>query len=114
MLLVQEKWGISGPPSSSLQCGFRFMKCLGLCLKELSTCLPVGRPRSVVNWKMVQICIFLCVWKEINLRCFKNLKSFMKDILTSFFHTLYLWTIAFLSPLSLSFVDFIVRFSLPS
>jgi hypothetical protein len=38
----------------------------------------------------------------------------MEDILASFFHILYLWTVAFLSSLSLSFGDFFVRFSLPS
>jgi hypothetical protein len=38
----------------------------------------------------------------------------MEDILATFFHTLYLWTMAFLSSLSISFVDFLVRFSIPS
>jgi hypothetical protein len=36
----------------------------------------------------------------------------MDDILFSFFHTLYIWTVAFLSPPSISFVDFLVRFSI--
>jgi hypothetical protein len=45
------------------------------------------------------ICIFGCVWKERNLKCFEDFESSMGDILTSFFHTLYLWTVAFLSPL---------------
>jgi hypothetical protein len=35
------------------------------------------------------ICILWCFWKEI------NLKSSMKDILASFFHKLYLWTVVF-------------------
>jgi hypothetical protein len=73
-----------------------------------------GRPMSVVIWKMVPICILWCVWKEINLRCFEDLESSMEDILASFFHTLYLWMVAFLSPLSISFADFLVRFSIPS
>jgi hypothetical protein len=38
----------------------------------------------------------------------------MEDILASFFHTLYLWTVAFLSPMSISFSDFLVRFSFSS
>jgi hypothetical protein len=38
----------------------------------------------------------------------------MENILASFFCTLYLLTVAFLSPLSLSFVDFLVRFFLSS
>jgi len=31
-----------------------------------------GRPRSTEIWKMVPICIFWCVWKEINDRCFED------------------------------------------
>jgi hypothetical protein len=64
-----------------------------------------GRPRSVAIWKMVPICIFWCVWKERNLRCFEDLESSMEDILASFFHM-----VAFLSPLLISFTDFLVLF----
>jgi hypothetical protein len=38
----------------------------------------------------------------------------MEDILASFFHTLYLWMVAFLSPTSISYSDFLVRFSFSS
>jgi hypothetical protein len=38
----------------------------------------------------------------------------MENFVASFFHTLYRWTEAFLSPVSISFSDFLVRFSLPS
>jgi hypothetical protein len=72
------------------------------------------RPRSGAIWKMVPICIFVCVWNEINLRCFEDVESFINDILATFFHTLYLWTMVFLSILSDNFVDFLVRFSIPS
>jgi len=41
-------------------------------------------------WKMMPICIFWCVWKEINNRCFEDLERSLEDILPSFFHTLYL------------------------
>jgi hypothetical protein len=73
-----------------------------------------GRPMSAAIWKIVSICIFWCVWKEKNLRCFEDLKSSIEDILALFFHTLYLWTVVFLSPLAISFVDFLVCFSIPS
>jgi hypothetical protein len=67
--------------------------CLGLCLEELSTCLPVGenleRLRSVEIRKMVPTCIFWCV-KGINLKYFEDVESFMVDILALFFHTPYL------------------------
>jgi hypothetical protein len=42
------------------------------------------------------------------------LEKTSEDILSSFFHTLYLWTTAYVSPLSSSFNDFLVRFSLSS
>jgi len=64
--------------------------------------------------KMVPICIFWCVWREINLICFEDFESSMEDILASFFHMLYLWTVVFLSPLAISFTDFLVRFSIPN
>jgi len=38
----------------------------------------------------------------------------MEDILALFFHTMYLWTVAFLSLVSISYSDFLVRFSIPS
>jgi hypothetical protein len=51
-------------------------------------------------------------WKERNHSYFKDLESSIEDILALFFHTLYIWTMAFLSPPSLSYVNFLVRFSL--
>jgi hypothetical protein len=96
-------------------CFFLGLVCLGLCLEELSTYLPVGgRPRSAAVWKMVPICILWCVWKERNLRCFEDMENSLEDIVASFLHMLYLWTMAFLSPLSITNFDFLVRFSLPS
>jgi len=44
-----------------------------------------GRPRSATVWKMVPICIFWCVWKEINLGCFEDQENSMEDVLASFF-----------------------------
>jgi hypothetical protein len=73
-----------------------------------------GRPRSTAIWKMVLTCILWCVWKERNNRCFEDLKRSLEDILASFFHTLYLWTMAFVSHLSLSFGDFLVHFLISS
>jgi hypothetical protein len=70
--------------------------------------------RSAVIWKMVPTCILWCVWKERNDRCFEDLERFLEEILASFFHTLYLWTVAFVSPLSFTFDEFLVRFSLSS
>jgi len=59
---------------------------------------------------MVPICILWCVWKERNIRCFEDLENSMEDIVASFFLMLYLWTEAFLSPVSISFSDFLFVF----
>jgi hypothetical protein len=67
--------------------------CLRLCLEELLTCLPVGEileGRGVLQFGRWCQSAFFGVWKEINLRCFQDLESFIEDILVSFFHTLYL------------------------
>jgi hypothetical protein len=69
-----------------------------------------GRPRSAAIWKMVPTCLFWCVWNERNNMCFKDLERSLEDILASFFHTLYFWSVAFVSPLSLSFGDFLFLF----
>jgi hypothetical protein len=62
--------------------------------------------------KMVPICIFWCVWKEMNRRCFENLEGSLEEVLESVLLTLYNWSMAFLYPTSVSYADFIVRFSL--
>jgi len=64
--------------------------CLGLCLEELSTCLLVGgilEDRGVLRFGRWCQSVFSGVWKERNLRCFKDLESSMEDILASFFHS---------------------------
>jgi hypothetical protein len=94
---------------------------LGLSLVMPSSVLDLcacwcssGRTRSAVAWKMVSICIFWSIWRERNNGCFKDLESSMEEILTSLLYSLYLWTAAYLSPLSLSYVDFLSRFSFSS
>jgi hypothetical protein len=73
-----------------------------------------GGQRSAAVWKMVPTCLFWCLWQEKNNRCFEDLERSFEDILSSCFHTLYLWTAAHLSPLSISYDDFFTRFSLSS
>lgn len=45
---------------------------------------------------------------------FEDLERSLEDILSSFFHTWYLWTAAFVSFLMISYDDILVRFSLSS
>jgi hypothetical protein len=73
-----------------------------------------GRPRSAAVWKMVPTCLFWCLWKEINNRNFEDRESSMGDIFSVLFETLYLWTAAYVFPLSISFNDFLFCFALSS
>jgi hypothetical protein len=73
-----------------------------------------GRPRSVVVWKMVPTCLFWTIWRERSNNSFEDLERFLEDIISYFFHTLYLWTATFVSPLMISYDDFLVCFSLSS
>jgi hypothetical protein len=66
-----------------------------------------GRTRSAVVWKMVPICIFWSIWRERNNRCFEDLECSMEEILASLLYSLYSWTVAYLSPSSLSYADFL-------
>jgi hypothetical protein len=72
------------------------------------------RTRSVVVWKMLPTCLFWCLWQERNNRCFEDLERSFEDILSLCFHTLYLWTVTHLSLVSISYDDFLARFSLSS
>jgi hypothetical protein len=73
-----------------------------------------SKTRSAMVWKMVPICIFRSIWRERNNWCFEDLESSMEDILASLLYSLYSWTAAYLSPLSLNYADFLSRFSFSS
>jgi hypothetical protein len=73
-----------------------------------------GRSGSATSWKMVPICLFGCIWRERNLRYFENLESSLEEVLELFLHTLYVWSMAYLYPLSISFAEFLASFSLSS
>jgi hypothetical protein len=70
--------------------------------------------RNARVWKMVSTCLFWCLWRKINNTSFEDLKRTLEDILSSFFHTLYIWTTTYVSPLWTSYDDFLLRFSLSS
>jgi hypothetical protein len=43
------------------------------------------RPRSAVIWKTVPICLFWCLWKEINNRCFEDIERSWRIFYLRFF-----------------------------
>jgi len=65
-------------------------------------------------WKMVPTCLFWCLKKEMNDRNFEDRERSMADIISLFFETLYFWMAAYMSPLSISFNDFLFRFTFSS
>jgi hypothetical protein len=69
-----------------------------------------GSSRSAVVWKMVP-CLLWYVWRERNDRQFEDKERIIEELISFFFHFLYSWTAVFLTPLVLSFNDFLVLFS---
>jgi hypothetical protein len=73
-----------------------------------------GRSRSAVVWKMVPCCLMWCLWRECKDRQFEDKEITIDDLISFFFHSLYSWSAAFLTPLTFSFNDFLVLFSTSS
>jgi hypothetical protein len=55
---------------------------------------------------------FVVSLKEKNDRSFEDRERTLEEIKSLFFNTLYLWTVAFVSPLLISFHEFLVLFAL--
>jgi hypothetical protein len=73
-----------------------------------------GRSRSAVVWKMVSLCLVWCLWLQRNARCFEVSERSLKELMAFFFYTLFTWTAAWLAPLVISYLDFLVLFSYSS
>jgi hypothetical protein len=57
-------------------------------------------------------CRFLwCLWGERNDRSFDDRERTLEEIKSLFFNTKYLWTAAFISPLGISYHDFLFLFA---
>jgi hypothetical protein len=69
-----------------------------------------GRSRSATVWKMTPTCLFWCLWRERNNRSFEDVEKTPEELLSSFYHTLYLWTTDYVFSLSFSFLDLLTRF----
>jgi hypothetical protein len=66
------------------------------------------RSKRAMVWKMATICLFLCLWRERNNRSFEDVEKTSEELLSSFYHTLYLWTMAYVLPLSFSLIFLLV------
>jgi hypothetical protein len=81
-------------------------------------------PRRVVDWltrrwttdnnwiavvcKMVPLCLLWCMLRERNDRCFEELERTLEELKSISFNTLYLWTATYVSPVVISYHDFLV------
>ena len=88
--------------------------CHELCLDMLTYLLVSSHLASQSVLQCVKWCLlaFFDVYerKKNNNRSFEDLEKIFKDILSSFYNTLYFWTAA--SPLMINYEDFLVCFSL--
>jgi len=118
MLHVQDDGGVHGPSPSPLRCGlylvvlyFQLWVMPQRVIDLLACWWSSGRSKSATVWKMVSTCLFWCLWRERNNRSFEDMEKTLEELLSSFHHTLYLWTTAYVFPLSFSFLNFLTRFS---
>ena len=67
-------------------------------------------------WRFGRWCLFVFfgVYGVRNNRSFEDLEGSLEDLLSSCFHTLFLWTVAHVFSMLISYNDFLVRFSLSS
>jgi hypothetical protein len=61
--------------------------------------------------EMAPSCLSWCLWRQMNDINFEDYEKTLKEIKSLFFNTLYLWTAVFVSPLVISYHDFLVLFA---
>ena len=61
-------------------------------------------------WKIVPMCLLLCLWRKKNDINFEDRERTLEEIKSLFFKTLYLWTTAYVYP-STIFLFFLVTSS---
>jgi hypothetical protein len=69
-----------------------------------------GNMQSASVGKMVTTCLLWCLWREMNDKSFEDCERTLEEK-SFFFKTLYLWVIAYVYPLTISYSDFLVRFA---
>jgi hypothetical protein len=57
-----------------------------------------GQSRSATVWKTAPTCLFWCLWGKRNNQSFEDVEKTLEELLSSFYHTLYLWTTAYVFP----------------
>jgi hypothetical protein len=70
-----------------------------------------GSSVSAAVWKMIPSYLLWGLWREMNDRNFEDCERTLEEIKSLFFNILYLWTIAFVSPLVIRYLDFVVLFA---
>jgi hypothetical protein len=63
-------------------------------------------------WKTVSSCLLWCLWRKRTNISFEDRERTLVKLKSFFFNTLYIWAVAFVAPLVLSFLDFFVLFLL--
>jgi len=102
MLYVKKDWGVRGLDHLLLHCDVTYALWSTLFSRfRMSWVMPKwvidflacwwssGRPMSAALWKIALICLFWCLWREMNNRSFEDLESTLEEILFSFYLTLY-------------------------
>ena len=69
-----------------------------------------GNSQIAYIWKMLPICLWWCIWRERNARCFEDQERSMEELRILFFNTLLHWSIV-IDFQSRSFHDFLVSLS---
>jgi hypothetical protein len=65
--------------------------------------------QSVVVSRMVPLCLLWCLWREKNDGCFEDCDGTLEELKSLFFN-MYLWIATYISPLVISYYDFLVLF----
>jgi hypothetical protein len=60
---------------------------------------------------MMPLCLLWCLCPKRNDRCFEDCERSLEELEALFLNTLYLWTTAYVSPLMISFYNFLVLFA---
>jgi mannosylglycoprotein endo-beta-mannosidase len=67
-------------------------------------------PLATVIWKMIPSCLWWCLWRERNTRCFQNSAHSSAQLQETFLVSLYCWVIAVMGGAFVDYFDFVSFF----